>query len=66
MVMRPSAVGATTQVFEAAQMLAIDASSAALNSASDCFAERPSVSAREKLAMTPLLRDKRALDSSRL
>jgi hypothetical protein len=35
---------------------AIAASSVALNSASVCCAVSPSVSAREKLAMTPLLR----------
>ena len=34
-------------------MLAIEESSIALNSASDCFALNPSESAREKLAIMP-------------
>ncbi len=44
---------AIDQVAEAAAMLAIDWSSTASKSASLCCAERPSVSAREKLAITP-------------
>jgi hypothetical protein len=40
-------------------MLPIDASRALLNSASLCCAVRPSVSAREKLAITPWLRASR-------
>ena len=53
-------------VLEASKMLAMDESSIALNSSSDCCAVRPSVSAREKLAMTPWLRVMRALASSRV
>ena len=43
-----------------------DASRAASNSASLCWALSPSVSAREKLAITPWLRASRALASSRV
>ena len=54
------------QVFDASNMLAMDASSIALNSASDCCAVRPSASAREKLATMPFCRDSRSLASSRV
>src|SRR5262245_64666082 len=40
-------------VLEASKMLSIDASSMVLYSASDCCTDRPSTSAREKLATTP-------------
>ena len=53
------------QVLEASTMLAIDASSMALNSSSDCCAARPSDSAREKLATMPFWRDRRSFASSR-
>ena len=46
-------------------MLAMVSSSMASNSASVCCAVRPSVSAREKLAITPWLRASLALASSR-
>ena len=62
---RPQGPVQRRQVIEAWQMLSIDASSAASNSASDCWAERPSVSAREKLATMPCWRASRALASSR-
>jgi hypothetical protein len=51
---------------DAAAISAIDLSSIASNSAGLCWAVRPSVSAREKLAMTPWLRAKRAQASSRV
>ena len=47
-------------------MLSIDAAIVSLNSASDCCAESPSVSAREKLAIMPVLLDSRSLASFRL
>lgn len=53
------------QVLDAPTMLAIDASSMALNSSSDCCAARPSDSAREKLATMPFWRDRRSFASSR-
>ena len=40
-------------VLDASKMLRMEASSRALNSASDCWADSPSTSAREKLATTP-------------
>src|SRR2546425_8771361 len=40
-------------VLDATKMLSMDASSRALYSASDCWADSPSTSAREKLATTP-------------
>jgi hypothetical protein len=46
-------------------MLAIDASSALLNSWALCCAVRPSVNAREKLAITPWLRASSVFASSR-
>ena len=46
-------------------MLWIVSSIVELNSSSDCWADRPSARAREKLAIMPLLRARRALDSSR-
>jgi len=52
-------------VREAAQIPAIDWSRRASNAASDWSTLRPSVSAREKLAMTPWLRARRAVASSR-
>ena len=55
----------SAHVFDASKMLWIDVSSVASNSASLCCADRPSVSAREKLAITPWLRASRALASSR-
>ena len=54
------------QVADALAISAIAASSVALNSSSLCCAVSPSVSAREKLAMTPLLRASRSQASSRL
>ena len=42
------------QVMEASKISWIDASSIALNSSSVCWADRPSVRPREKLATTPL------------
>ena len=54
------------QVLEASKMLWVEASSAAVYSSADCWADRPSVKAREKLAITPGLRARRALASSRL
>ena len=56
----------TSQVFDAAAISAIDLSSIASNSCALCCAVSPSVSAREKLAITPLLRASRAHASSRL
>jgi len=56
---------ADRQVLEASKMLAIDASSMASNSSSDCCAFRPSDSAREKLATIPVWRDRRSFASSR-
>jgi hypothetical protein len=53
-------------VFEASQMLWMALSSAPLNSASLCWAVRPSLSAREKLAIMPFCRARRLLASSRL
>ena len=47
-------------------MLSSVASSVASNSSSLCWADSPSVRAREKLATTPWLRASRALASSRL
>ena len=47
-------------------MLSIALSSEALNSASLCWAVRPSDSAREKLAIIPFCRARRVLASSRL
>ncbi len=61
---RPNALRAV-QVFEAWKMLSMDRSRAALNSASDCWAVRPSVRAREKLATMLCWRASRALASSR-
>ena len=55
-----------SQVPDAAAISAIGLSSMASNSAGLCCAVRPSVSAREKLAMTPLLRANRAQASSRV
>ena len=52
------------QVIEASKMLWIEASSVELNSSSDCCAERPSLSALEKLAIMPWFRPSRALASS--
>ena len=52
-------------VLEASKMLWMEASSSALYSASDCCAESPSTSAREKLATTPWFLRKRRLPSSR-
>jgi len=43
-------------------MLAIESFSAASKSSSLCWTERPSVSAREKLAITPWLLEHRALE----
>ena len=57
---------ACVHVIDAAKMLAIDSFSVASKSLSLCWTERPSVSAREKLAITPWLRTRRALASSRL
>ena len=57
--------GALAPVLEAAKIPAIDDASVASNSSSDCCADRPSVSAREKLAMTPGLRESRSFASSR-
>ena len=54
-----------SQVFEAAKMLPMVSSSMALNSSSVCCANKPSVSALEKLATTPWLRASRAFASSR-
>ena len=51
---------------DALAILAIASSSVALNSSSLCCAVSPSVSAREKLAMTPLLRASFSHASSRL
>ena len=45
-------------------MLSMARSSAALNSASDCCADSPSVNAREKLATMSCWRARRALASS--
>ena len=53
-------------VIDAVKMPSIVASRAASNSSSLCCADSPSVSAREKLAITPGLRASRALASSRL
>ena len=47
-------------------MLSIEASSDGVELGLVCCAVRPSVSAREKLAITPWLRASRALASSRL
>lgn len=57
---------ACVHVIDAAKMLAIDSFSVASKSLSLCWTERPSVSAREKLAITPWLRVRRALASPRL
>ena len=54
------------QVVEAAWMAAIEASRAASNSSSAIAADSPSVSAREKLAITPGLRASRSSASSRV
>lgn len=54
------------QVLDALAISAIAASSVALNSSSLCCADSPSVRAREKLAMTPLLRNSFSHASSRL
>lgn len=51
---------------DASKMLWMEASMAASNSASDCWAVRPSTSAREKLAIMPRCRARRRLASSRL
>ena len=59
-------VAATTHVLDALAMSPIAASNVALNSLSLCCTESPSVSAREKLAMTPRLRDSFSHASSRL
>ena len=61
-----SGEGDPRYVFDASKMLAMDASSIALNSSSVCCAVSPSVKAREKLATTPWLRAIRALASSRV
>ncbi|MCU1355335.1 MAG: hypothetical protein JWM89_753 [Acidimicrobiales bacterium] len=61
---RPPAV-LLAQVMEASKMPLIDSSSVASNSASLCWALSPSVSAREKLAMTPGLRLRRSFASAR-
>ena len=53
------------QVIDAAWMLPIDSSSTRAKSSSLCWAESPSVRAREKLAMTPWLRARRLVASSR-
>jgi hypothetical protein len=53
------------QVFDAAKMLCIEASSIALNSSSDCCALSPSDNAREKLATMPFWRASRSFASSR-
>ena len=59
--------GRTDQpAFEAVKMQSIVSASFASNSASLCWAESPSVSAREKLAIMPVLHDSLALASSRL
>lgn len=50
---RPASAGGAYQVFEASKMLWIERSSVASNSSSLCWAERPSESAREKLATMP-------------
>ena len=55
-----------SQVIDAAKMLAIESFSVASNSSSLCWTERPSVRAREKLAITPWLRARRVLASPRL
>ena len=49
----PFASGSDPQVADAAAMLAIDRSIVALNASSDCWAVKPSASAREKLAIIP-------------
>ena len=54
------------QVLDALAIMAIDSSSVASNSSALCCAVSPSVSAREKLAMTPWLRARRSHASSRL
>ena len=53
------------QVFDASKMLPIAVSRSASNSASVCCAVKPSVNAREKLAIMPGLRARMALASSR-
>jgi hypothetical protein len=60
------ALDAVPQVPDAAAISAIAWPSVLSNSSSLCCAVSPSVSAREKLAMTPLLRARRAQASSRL
>ena len=61
----PAGSGGPVQVTDASKMPAIDSFSVASKSSSLCWAERPSVSAREKLAITPRLRARRALASAR-
>ena len=56
---------ADRQVLEASKILAIDASSMASKSSSDCCALSPSDNAREKLATMPFWRDRRSFASSR-
>ena len=56
--------GLGRQVLDARQIASIDASSVRLNSSSDCWAESPSVSAREKLAIMPSFCASRRLASS--
>ena len=58
--------GGRPQVVEAAWILSIAAAMAALKSSSDWPADKPSVSAREKLAIMPAFAARRALASSRL
>ena len=53
------------QVRDAWKMLSIEVSSMPSNSSADWWAERPSLSAREKLAIMPVLRDRRSFASSR-
>jgi hypothetical protein len=57
---------AVGQVIEASKMLAIESCSAASNSSTLCWIVSPSVSAREKLAVTPWLRASRELASWRV
>ena len=58
--------GSMGQVNEASEMLLTELSRSASKAASLCETLRPSVRAREKLAMTPWLRANRSLASSRV
>lgn len=63
---RPGGAVLRDQVRDASKIPWIDVSSTRWNSAADCFALNPSESAREKLAITPWLRARRAFASARL